>query len=229
MGIVYELAGDDSSLFYDDERYLVTVDINLDEYGNLSISTPKYIGETQQEVREILFVNKDMISTSLILMANKTVNDLAPTDSQKFNFQLIDADTGKVVETVQNAKGEIRFAKMHFAAKGIYNYIVKEVIPERSEEGFTYDKTEFKIQVVVTDADNDGVLEKKVTVNEKETSAKDDTVSVGTFENAYVAKQPGNTPLTGDKMIPIVYVMGMIIALGAMAVWVKRREKIVVD
>ena len=73
------------------------------------------------------------------------------------------------------------------------------------------------------------VLEKKVTVNEKETSAKDDTVSVGTFENAYVAKQPGNTPLTGDKMIPIVYVMGMIIALGAMAVWVKRREKIVVD
>jgi len=215
--VIYEKEGSNMGMFYDDSLYTVTVEVALDAAGNLTMTAPVITDEYDAAATEMEFVNKDIEPTHLHLKAAKTVNGQMPTVAQTFEFQLIDvtdADHPQVIETMKNVHSEIAFTGINLDKKGIYKYIIKEVLPADEDnqkdgiqkDGFTYDETEYDVTVEVTDKDNDGILEKLVMVNGNYAAAEHNTVNVGTFNNVYETKSTavafrGNKELTGKELM----------------------------
>ncbi|MBQ6901016.1 MAG: VWA domain-containing protein [Firmicutes bacterium] len=196
--VIYEKEGDVAGLYYDDSIYTVTVTVATDADGRLTVSSPVIVNEHDTPFSEIVFVNKDIEPAHLHLKAHKTVNGEMPTVAQTFRFQLIDVtDPGNtnVIDETHNVHGEVAFKPITFGTEGTYNYIIKEVIPADKDstkdgvqkDGFTYDETVHTVKVVVTDDNNDGVMEKKVFVNGSTTPdpAEHNTVMAGSFNNTY--------------------------------------------
>lgn len=87
----------------------------------------------------------------------------------EFTFELKDEE-GKVVATATNkADGSIEFEELKFEKEGTYTYTVTEV--KGDDEHMTYDESEFKITITVTD--NEGQLKAEIEGDELE------------FENEY--------------------------------------------
>ena len=104
--------------------------------------------------------NKDLklqIKVTEEFKGTKTLEGKKLTDKM-FNFVVLDKDGKEVSKGTNNKDGKITFEKMNFTKAGTYEYTVKEVVG--SEPGVTYDTTEYKIKIVVTD--KGGQLEAKV-------------------------------------------------------------------
>src|SRR5699024_4291798 len=73
----------------------------------------------------------------------------------QFEFELVDAE-GKVLEVVtNNAEGQIIFRELTYDEIGEHSYTIREV--KGTQGGITYDSTEYKVEVSVTD-DDEGQL-----------------------------------------------------------------------
>ena len=102
----------------------------------------------------------------------------------QFSFELKDAD-GKVLQTVTNdAEGNVSF-HVEYNKAGTYTYTISEVVPEGAENNVkdhvTYDTTEHKVTVTVTNGV--GKLDTAVTYDK-------DLLTPPTFTNKYSTTLP---------------------------------------
>ncbi len=131
-------------------------------------------------------------SVNVTLEATKTLEGRDLVEGE-FKFALEKQD-GTVVQddAINDIDGKVVFDTLTFNEAGTYNYVVSE--NEVDGKGITVDKTEYNVEIVVTD-DNMGQL--VATVNG---TAADTAVNVGTFANTYKAAST-NVTLEATKTL----------------------------
>ena len=156
----------------------VTVTDNK-ETGKLEAVVSYKKGE--KSVDKLTFANTYKAEgTTAEIEAEKTVNGEAATGSQ-FHFTLTpktDGDKNRS-QNVTNVDGKITFADLTYDRDGIYEYEVAEV--QEVPNGYTADKTVYKVTVTVTD-DMSGQLKAAVSYKKAE-----EPVDKLTFANIYKA------------------------------------------
>jgi len=194
---VVEKKNDIAGVTYDETVYSVEIKV-IDENGRLKVESTVYSLEND-EVEEIVFNNTyKAAETDITLSAVKVLKGRTLKDGE-FKFVLKDKD-GKVVETVTNdANGKISFAKIIFDKAGTYKYTVSE--EAGNAENMTYDKSEYVIDVEVTDDGNGKLKAEKPVIKKSGSTEKVNEIS---FENTYkVPETPSvpeapSIPKTGD-------------------------------
>lgn len=95
-------------------------------------------------------------AVSVDLEVTKVLENMKLEENQ-FTFQLLDdQDKSNAVQRKQNAAdGTVAFEPLSYNYPGVYNYTIKEVIPDDAGKvkGVTYDNHEVKVTVTVTDTD----------------------------------------------------------------------------
>ena len=159
--------------------YTATVTVTDDNSGQLKVSV-RY-KKAEESVDKPVFANTYKAEgTTAKIEAEKTVNGKAATGSQ-FHFTLTpktDGDKNRS-QNVTNVDGKITFADLTYDRDGIYEYEVAEV--QEVPNGYTADKTVYKVTVTVTD-DMSGQLKAAVSYKKAE-----EPVDKLTFANIYKA------------------------------------------
>ncbi len=203
---------------YDKKTYGVEIKVD-DVDGELQVGNVKYTSD-DQPVTSIQFNNVyKPDDTDVTINALKKLTGRELKDGE-FKFVLKDKD-GKVVATASNLKdGKIAFDKIVIKTPGIHTYTVYEEIG--TLENVTYDKTEFVVEISVSD--NDGKLEASTPVIKK----GDTTVTEIVFENVYKVPEPQkpHIPNTGDSANILWLALLAFSGLGLVAVTVSDRKKI---
>jgi pilin isopeptide linkage protein len=102
--------------------------------------------------------------------------------ADQFTFQLVEANTKELLQTVTNAAdGTITFANLTFTKAGTYTYLIREHVPT-PEECYHYDETQYVLTVEVID-DGSGQLQARKTVT---VEGKNTPVQQILFENEYL-------------------------------------------
>ncbi len=127
--------------------------------------------------------NKTFVGQTLA--ANQFSFEISSTDDADFTTQTVynDASGNFAFPTIEYTYADVQF----LASKDdhAYHYTVKEVTPEKDEDGIAYDRKVYTITVKLSDDDGDGQITVSVTVSDGTTSSSNDkgTASVS-FTNA---------------------------------------------
>lgn len=153
-------------------------------------------------------------STAVNLNGTKTLTGKTLTDSM-FYFTIEPQDGAPMGESsspVPNkADGSIELLKnVTYTSAGDYVYIVKEQIPSNKALGMTYDESEYRVTVTVTD-DQQGNLKVTNTKIEKKAAGAADYAEADAvvFENSYAPLSGTYVPkeitkvLSGDRNTPL--------------------------
>ena len=150
---ISEKAGDVAGVEYDPNAYEVKVVVKDNGQGQL-VATP--------DTKNITFTNvyKAKPAKPIIITATKVLNG-KELEADKYEFELKEKESDKVVATAKNAAdGTVTFKEIEFATAGDYTYTITE--KAGSEKGVTYDTAKHEVKVKVTD-NGQGQLEAAVT------------------------------------------------------------------
>ena len=139
---MFEQPGEDRSLRYDTNRYKVTVTVTDDQLGQLHAVVEYEDGVIPTFVNEY-----KALSASTVITAKKTLLGNKTLAAGDFTFELEGEDGVKV--TTKNAAGGVVMFGMRYDAAGVYTYTLREKAGDAA--GVTYDDTEYKVVVTVTD------------------------------------------------------------------------------
>ena len=157
--------------------------------------------------------------TTVNLNGTKELTGKALTDSM-FYFTVdpqevkdgIDAPLGASAETNPNkADGSIQLLKnVTYTEAGDYVYIIREQIPSNQAKGMTYDESEYRVTVTVTDDQQGNLTASEPKIEKKEAGAADYTeADAVVFENNYeplsitIAPLQITKVLDGDRNTPL--------------------------
>ena len=137
---------------YDATEYKITVTVTDDGKGNL-------VAKADREVNNLDFKNSySSQKTGITFSGTKTLEGKT-LEAGKFTFVLQETDKnwkakdGKAAVTATNGEnGAYSFGKIEYTEAGTYYYTVSEQGKGTTVDGITYDATEYKITVTVTDA-----------------------------------------------------------------------------
>ncbi|MGI5873610.1 MAG: Spy0128 family protein [Bacillota bacterium] len=164
---ITETAGDLGGVTYD--AFEVKATVTVTDNGEGSLEAKVSYGENGNT-----FTNTYAAGTAYAVIEAKKVLEGRTLKDGEFSFDLKDAD-GKVLQTKTNAAdGKVTFDTITYETAGTYEYIITET--EGSLGGVTYDSSEVKATVTVTDTGG-GALEAKVSYGE----------GGNTFTNTYAA------------------------------------------
>ena len=175
---ISEKAGDVAGVEYDPNAYEVNVVVKDNGQGQL-VATP--------DTKNITFTNvyKAKPAKPIIITATKVLNG-KELEADKYEFELKEKESDKVVATAKNAAdGTVTFKEIEFATAGDYTYTITE--KAGSEKGVTYDTAKHEVKVKVTD-NGQGQLVAAVTGNNP------------TFTNTYKAATTSAT-ITATKVL----------------------------
>ena len=133
------------------------------------------------------------ISGNKTLIGRVLLND-------EFTFVMTDEANAKTYETKNLADGSFRFNAITYTESGTYSYVVSEKVGGGSDYGIKYDKTEYRVTIVIEDDNEGNLVVSDVTyfVNDDET---DSIEFVNTYEpNPTSAQIPGNKNLEGKVL-----------------------------
>ena len=173
---------------YDATEYKITVTVTDDGKGNL-------VAKADREVNNLDFKNSYSSQKTEITFSGTKTLEGKTLEAGKFTFVLQETDKdwkakdGKAAVTATNGEnGAYSFGKIEYTEAGTYYYTVSEQGKGTTVEGITYDATEYKITVTVTD-DGKGNL----------VASADRKVDELNFTNTY--KATGSTTLTATKTL----------------------------
>ncbi len=150
--------------------------------------------------RDEIWVFDNRMTGRAVISAKKDLQGAVLKEGQ-FSFVLKDAD-GKVLQTMTNdAEGNVSF-NVEYNKAGEYTYTISEVVPEDAENNvkdhITYDTTEHKVTVTVTNGD--GKLDTAVTYDK-------DPLTPPTFTNKYST----TLPAAGRAGTTATYLVGSVL------------------
>ncbi len=173
---------------YTTDSYIITVTVTNNGNGTLNASADKGLDN-------LVFHNSYTSKKTGITFSGTKTLEGKTLEAGKFTFVLQETDKdgkakdGKAAVTVTNgANGAYSFGKIEYTEAGTYYYTVSEQGKGTTVEGITYDATEYKITVTVTD-DGKGNL----------VASADRKVDELNFTNTY--KATGSTTLTATKTL----------------------------
>ena len=138
---VKEQKGNLGGITYDEKAYKVKVTVT-DNAGQLEAAVEYPDG---QEITNAYQAG----SVSKVLKATKALTGAKLTDNQ-FTFELVNKETGKVVQTAKNDEnGTVTFPAETYTAVGNHTYIIRE--KNDGSKGYTYDAKNVEVTVAVTD------------------------------------------------------------------------------
>ena len=173
---------------YTTDSYIITVTVTNNGNGALNASADKGLDN-------LVFHNSYTSKKTGITFSGTKTLEGKTLEAGKFTFVLQETDKdwkakdGKAAVTATNDKdGAYSFGKIEYTEAGTYYYTVSEQGKGTTVEGITYDATEYKITVTVTD-DGKGNL----------VASADRKVDELNFTNTY--KATGSTTLTATKTL----------------------------
>ena len=174
---ISEKAGDVAGVEYDPNAYEVNVVVKDNGQGQL-VATP--------DAENITFTNVYKAKPDKkTITATKVLNG-KELEADKYEFELKEKESDKVVATAKNAAdGTVTFKEIEFETAGDYTYTITE--KAGSEKGVTYDTAKHEVKVKVTD-NGQGQLVATVTDNNP------------TFTNTYKAAETKAT-ITATKVL----------------------------
>ena len=206
-----EIPGNEAGIVYDDTKY--EIEVNIVDNGDGTISAYVYDYKPDQEdippgatnTYDASFENKyDPADAELDVQGDKNLKG-RDLDKGEFKFDLYETDGTydtkdlKPVKTVSNTDTDGTFDfDLTYSKVGTYYYVVKEN-NSKPLGGITYDDSEYRIKVVVTDAG--GELKAKATV----TNTAGAEVKKIVFNNTYAPESvkysiSGTKKLTGKTL-----------------------------
>ena len=173
---------------YTTDSYIITVTVTNNGNGTLNASADKGLDN-------LVFHNSYTSKKTGITFSGTKTLEGKTLEAGKFTFVLQETDKnwkakdGKAAVTATNgANGAYSFGEIEYTEAGTYYYTVSEQGKGTTVEGITYDATEYKITVTVTD-DGKGNL----------VASADRKVDELNFTNTY--KATGSTTLTATKTL----------------------------
>ena len=173
---------------YTTDSYIITVTVTNNGNGTLNASADKGLDN-------LVFHNSYTSKKTGITFSGTKTLEGKTLEAGKFTFVLQETDKdwkakdGKAAVTATNGEnGAYSFGKIEYTEAGTYYYTVSEQGKGTTVEGITYDATEYKITVTVTD-DGKGNL----------VASADRKVDELNFTNTY--KATGSTTLTATKTL----------------------------
>ncbi len=158
----------DGIIVYDETQYLVTVVVTDNGVGALVVDSVTY-SDFADDVSEVIFENEYVPhATSVILSGHKTLEG-KELEEGEFYFQLFEADGNWTADTdngsvvLNGADGNFSFPSILFDrdklamadayANGTYyfHYVVMEGLGGETIDGVTYDDTEYRVVIELTD------------------------------------------------------------------------------
>ena len=218
---VTETKGNLGGVDYDEHTATVTVTVTEDEdkgtlSAEVSYDNTKADNASDQAVQNVAaFTNTYKAtfdaSTTVNLNGTKELTGKTLTDSA-FYF-IVDpqetasgghAPTGESVDWNPNkADGSIQLLKnITYTEAGDYVYIIKEQIPSNQAKGMTYDESEYRVTVTVTDDQQGNLTASEPKIEKKEAGAADYAeASAVVFKNSYEPLSGTYTPLKITKVL----------------------------
>jgi len=179
---ITETDGDAAGYIYDSTAHAVQV--NVTDAGGRLEATVDYGTGTSLSITNTY----DPTVATAKLRARKVVDDQSNSaPAEPFTFELLD-NSGATVETVTvDGAGYVDFTSLVFDRVGTYEYTIREV--SGNTPGFTYDTTEKKVTVTVSD-DGTGMLQSAIAYEGDE----------AVFTNTYCA-DPADLQLSVNKIV----------------------------
>lgn len=166
-----EVKGSDPSITYDEKIYLVAVIVEDDAKGQLHAQVAYNTEDGHAPVFENTYKAQPVTAE---IKAHKTLVGEKPLAAGQYFFEL-EGEGVKITNITNDASGNVLFQVKHDTV-GEYTYTIRET--KGTDLGTTYDGTEYKVKVVVTD-DLNGKLVANVTYEGVEAG------KVPSFTNSY--------------------------------------------
>ncbi|WP_018371795.1 Cna B-type domain-containing protein, partial [Streptococcus massiliensis] len=156
---INEKAGSQAGITYDSTTVAATVEVTDDGSGQLK-ATVSYANNDQ--TFENTYAAK---KTSAELKVTKKLAG-KKLEKDQFEFDLVDAATDQVLQTVKNTTdGQVKFAALEYDKVGTYTYKIREHNAGQTLNGIIHDNLEVTATVTVTD-DGQGNLHASVTYSQ---------------------------------------------------------------
>ena len=173
---------------YDDSKYFIKVTVT-DAGGALEANA--VIADQSGAESDIVFTNKYVPGSCTSEIKGMKILEGKTLQSGQFRFILYSADStfaaGDPLGEVTNAEnGSFSFDEISYSRAGNYYYIVRES-SEDPVKGVTYDSTEYRIKISVTD-DGNGYLKASQTitaVRDGTSKAADNVIFTNIYSAAY--------------------------------------------
>ena len=174
---ITEKAGNEAGVTYDTAKHEIKVNVTDNGQGQLVAAVTG---------NNPTFTNTYKAAPAKEIIKATKVLDGKKLEADKYEFELKEKESDKVVATAKNAAdGTVTFKEIEYAAAGEYTYTITE--KAGSEAGVTYDTATHEVTVIVTD-DGQGQLVAAVTGNNP------------TFTNTYKAA-PAKIAIEAKKVL----------------------------
>lgn len=189
---VYEVQSGGKGVSFDKSVYTVTYTVTYNSSNKLEVTDTSYSvtnGVDPSEAADEIVFNNTYSAESVKYNpeVEKTITGDAYKVDTAFTFlmkgvkgdePMPENSIGNEKKIIVNGEGKANLGDMEFIKAGTYEYTVSEV--EGKSTGYTYDKTEYTLKIVVVDNNNGNLEIDQVLVD-------DDAEKEMTFENKYEA------------------------------------------
>ncbi len=189
-----------SGVKYDANEYRYTVTVADDGNGNLYVADKKlekYDGISSATATAVEFKNTYTAADTFVEFGGnksiKLINGTREIKADEFTFEVYNATSafaldGGYIEAVKNkADGSFKFSKIPLTEEKTYYFVIKEN-GTSPLAGFTYDVSQYRITVTVTD-DGNGNLKASTPKIEKFDGVATTAETAIAFENKYEASK----------------------------------------
>lgn len=179
----------DDDYIYDETVYDVSVTVGVNDTRTQYTADPEITGNASDT--DVSFYNEYLDPTEVQFTATKTLEGTENIPDGIFSFELLDRE-GNIIETVPNVGNTVTFSKITYDKLGTHNYKIREIIGDNLS--ILYDRTVYKVEVVVKHNDNKTAYDTVVTIKEG-----NETVNGIAFENTL--REPVDVILEARKTV----------------------------
>ncbi|MDO4188653.1 MAG: FctA domain-containing protein, partial [Lachnospiraceae bacterium] len=201
----------------DTSVYTVKVTVRDNGAGQL-VASKQY--KVSNETKEALkFRNTYNANGTATVEVHKTLSSTVKTiKANEFEFELTDANHNRIGSTVFNDEnGDASFEAIRYSLSQLdeqpsktFTYYVREIVPEKKVDGYTYDGTYHQVNITVTNNTTTGKLDTSIeyvdsTINKVAVTNSYDAMGETTVDGtkAMIGRKIGKDEVIAVKLVPV--------------------------